>query len=60
MPIYQYHCPNCDRREDIMRRMEHSAEPVKCRCSGQMERVYTAPQAQVKAGTPKFHRRSQR
>lgn len=61
MPSYEYTCP-CGNRKVVIKSMIDASLPEYCECSqqSQMERVFTASSVEVKGGTPKFHRRSQK
>lgn len=34
MPIYEYHCPNCNREFEVMRAMSQASEPALCPTCG--------------------------
>lgn len=42
MPIYEYMCPHCERREDIYCSIKAKRTAPKC-CDGSMERYFSAP-----------------
>lgn len=59
MPAYEFVCPSCERRDVVVRKMEHAAEPKICwTCRTDMERVYEPVAAKVKDGTPIHHDRA--
>ncbi len=48
MPIYEYHCPNCNDDFELMRRMSDVDKPASCpRCGSQAEKLISAAASKV-------------
>lgn len=43
MPIYEYHCPECDNRFEMFRHMSEYKAPTDCECGAQANKVLSAP-----------------
>ena len=51
MPVYDYKCPKCGHRFDLLRSMSARDEDVRCpKCGGEVVRVYEGRWGCAKAG----------
>ena len=51
MPVYDYKCPQCGHRFDLLRSMSARDEDVRCpRCGGEVVRVYEGRWGCAKGG----------
>lgn len=63
MPMYEYECQECKRKETAFRSMDRSSEPLvlldwECRvpkCPKKLERIISFANGKVVDGTPKHH-----
>jgi len=43
MPLYEFECPKCGRRDEVVREMDERNNEVLCTCGAQMKRVLSQP-----------------
>ena len=43
MPVYEYECPSCKKRKDLLRRVQERNYTVKCECGRDMSRTLGSP-----------------
>ena len=49
MPLYEYTCAVCGRKQEVLRRMAERAKQIECdKCRGHMELEVSAPHGIVK------------
>lgn len=53
MPVYEYRCPTCDDRFDLLRSFSQADEPAICPAGHVVaERLVSLPAARVESGRP--------
>jgi len=43
MPIYEYHCPQCNKEREIILSFRDSDIPQRCECGGVMDKLISLP-----------------